>query len=126
METIENIKFIITLVSEGLIRVEIKNDVLIEKEDLIDNHKIFTKMLKGKQGLFLIVFRRGANATDDAKSEYANLERSKLKIADAIVVESTLLRIGAQFVFKFFKPEHQKKIFSNEQEGLKWLATFKS
>ena len=77
---------------------------------MIANEKAYFKMFKGKPGLLLGIFNVGVRMTDDAKSEFANIRRSNMKIADAAVIKSTAGRVAAQFILKFFKSSHKTKI----------------
>ena len=107
--------------NNGIIRVEIKPDILLEPKDLEENYIAYTQQLDVKNGLFQLVFNPGGEANVEARIKYANKDRSKIKKAEAIVIETLAHRLGANFYKKKFKPTHPVEIFTEEQEALDWL-----
>ena len=110
----------------GIIRVETKNDVLLESSDLDENCKIYKEKLKIRRGLFLIIFNPGGESNAEARAKFANPNRFKMKIAEALVIKTLPHRIESNFYKNKIKPQHPVKVFSKEKEAIEWLLSFES
>ena len=109
--------------NNNIIRVELKPDIQLKPEDLDENFIAYTKEFNIKDGLFLLVFNPGGESNLEARLKYASAERSKIKKAEAIVIETLAHRLGANFYKKKFNPTHPVKVFTKEQEAIDWLLT---
>lgn len=109
--------------NNNIIRVEIKPDILLEPMDLDENYEAYTQQLNIENGLFLLVFKPGAEANLEARIKYANPKRSKIKKAEALVINTLAHRLGANFYKKKFKPTHPVEIFTEEKEAVDWLLS---
>lgn len=49
---------------------------------------------------------------------------SRTRIAEAILVETTANRLMANVYVNYNKPRIPTKIFTNEEEAIKWLKSF--
>ena len=54
-------------------------------------------------------------------SNFANVERNKIKKAEALVVKSIEHTVEANFLLKKFNFNHPIKIFNNEEDATYWL-----
>ena len=123
IKSIETLKFNISLIEEDLIRIDVKPNVNVNKEDLDDNFKHYSNFLENKPALFLIVFGNNVTATEEARTELASYERDEIKIAEAAVIPSKITQIVAQLFMTFHKPQHPLRIFSKEEEAISWLLS---
>ncbi|NQY68098.1 MAG: hypothetical protein HRT72_10325 [Flavobacteriales bacterium] len=121
----ETDKFIIALIEDDLVRIDVKPNTVVEKKDIEENYIIYNEFLNGRPALFLVVFGEGVTASDEARLELANFKRDKIKIAEAGVVPSLVTRIMAQFFMAFFKPPRPIKMFTDEEAALKWLLQYR-
>ncbi len=115
---------IIEELPSGIFKITIKPNVEVTPEDLDESHKILMDLTGGKPALFLDIFPPSSDATLEARQRFADKKRNKIKKAEAFVVQSLPHRLIAKFHMNFYKPAHNIRIFSNEEDALKWLETF--
>lgn len=117
----------ITALRNGIIRVDMKSGVELEAEDLDENMQIYEKILgKGNSGLFLLVFQSDGSSSKEGREKFASLERSKIKKAEALVINTISHRMESNFYKNFFNPKHPVRIFDNELNAIDWLLSFES
>lgn len=115
----------ISLMKNGIVRVEGNPDIHIELEDMFENDKAFKKLLpKKKDAPFLVIFGDNASISEEAKHYFANKERSKIKRAEALVTPQLHHKLIAKSHLYFQKPTYPTKIFTNERDAIKWLKQF--
>lgn len=115
----------ISALSNGIIRVELKNNIELQPEDLDENMAIYKEILgQDEKGLFLLVFAQYGTSTKEGREKFASVERSLIKKAEALVVFTMGHRIESNFYKNFFNPKHPVRIFNNEEKALKWLLDF--
>jgi hypothetical protein len=109
--------------NNGIIRVETKKDVMLETEDLDENFDVFLKMQENEKELFLIVFGVGGESNFESRIKFAELRRSRIKKAEALVVRSLSHRIESNFYKNYFKLPHPVEVFDDEEKAVEWLLS---
>lgn len=122
---IETSKCYIEQLPNGIVRVETKEGVRVSQEDLAENDKIYKEQLKIDKALFLVVFGPEGISNFQSQKKFADNERGKMKIAEAIVVKTVEHNLDAKFFTKYFEIDHPLEIFSNEEEATRWLLAYK-
>ena len=118
---IETEKCVITILENGIIRLETKENVTLNENDLIEIENFYTKKLKVEDGLFLIVFSKGLRGDKTTKKRFVEERRQNLKKAEAIVMNNIDHKIEASFYLKQKKANHPIKTFDNEKDAIFWL-----
>jgi len=117
----------ISMIDHGIVRVQMKNKIELQPEDLDENMDIYKKILGEKaSGLFLLVFAPEGSSSKESREKFADPERAKIKKAEALVILNVSQRIESNFYKNFFDPRHPVRVFEDEQEAIKWLSTFES
>lgn len=125
METIIETKVgKISVMPDGIIRVDGNPDVHIEQKDMDENYAAFKTLVKGKDAPFLVIFGENASISREAREKFADWERSKIKRAEALVTPQLHHKLIARHHISSDKPEHPTKVFNNEAKALKWLKQF--
>ncbi len=76
-----------------------------------------------KKHMAVIDFGGDLTSTTEARAFYAASDYiKKYRLADAFLVNSVSVRIVANFFIKVNKPEVSTRLFSNEEDALKWLG----
>jgi len=86
----------------------------IELYDRFTGNKRYKKLVIGGMNMQSEVEARKLIATENAR-------RSKLIIAEAIVLRSKTAKLMGQMYLFFLKRPYPVKIFSNREDALKWL-----
>jgi len=116
----------ISALSNGIIRVEMKNDMQLMLEDLDENFSIYKDILGNKEnGLFLVVFAKEGQSSKEGREKFASPERTAIKKAEALVISTISHRIESNFYKNFFDPKHPVRLFEDEELAIKWLLSFK-
>lgn len=114
----------ISLLKNGIIRVYGNPDVDIEIDDMKENDMAFNSLLKGQAAPFLVIFGDNASISDEARNYFSDKERSKIKIAEALVTPQIHHKMIALFHCNVNKPSHPTEMFQQENEALLWLKQF--
>ena len=116
---------VIEQLPNGIVRIETKEGIRMTMEDLAENDKIYKEQLKIDRALFLVVFGPEGLTNFQSQKKFADPERNKMKIAEALVVKSVEHNLEANFHTHYFEIKHPLKIFSDEQEAVEWLLSQK-
>ncbi len=81
--------------------------------------------IKGVSHPSLFDIRKVKNSTKEARDYMAN-EGNELVKASAILIDSPLLRMMANFYISVNKPKNPTQMFTDEKHAIKWLQQFKS
>jgi hypothetical protein len=121
MDQIELEKCYLTILENGIIRLETKENISLSVNDLYEIEKFYHENLKIKSGLFLNVFSKGLVGDSKSKDQFVNFNNQNIKRAEAIVITDIGQRVEADFYLKHKKANHPIKIFDNEAEAKLWL-----
>lgn len=115
---------IIEDLGNGLIRVGVKEEKVIDKEGVKENREVFEQILKGQKGLILTVFNAFNTASKGVKEEFESQAHTDLKAAEAFVVSGLSNRIELDFFIQMTKSIYPTAVFNDEKEAMKWLMDF--
>jgi hypothetical protein len=118
---LETDKVHITLLDNSVFRILVKEDAKLDVNDLDRNYFFYLEHKTEPKALFLIVFEKGATTEKGATEKFFEKGRMKIKRKEAIVVSTLPHRIMANLYVGLTKRSHPTKIFSNEDDAIKWL-----
>lgn len=113
----------ITYNTDNIIRIKIFQGNELEEKDIKEIIKRCDEITGKKRHLVLLDGRGDVTATKEAR-EYGGNHISKTRIAEAILVETTANKLMANVYVSYNKPRIPTKIFTVEEEALKWLKSF--
>ncbi len=116
----------ITIVKDGFLRMTMLEDVMLELQDMKDNHAAENQIGNGKPHVILIDTRLNSMSTDEARKFTSGDEPTKYRIAVAILFQGLAGRIGANSLTKKYMPKAPTQTFDNEQEAIAWLESMLS
>jgi len=119
---LETDKVHITLLDNSIFRILVKEEAKLDIEDLDKNHSFFLEHKIEPKALFLIVFKNGATTEKGATEKFFEKGRMKIKRKEALVIATLPNRIMANLYVGLSKRSHPTKIFSNEEDAVKWLT----
>lgn len=123
-ETIEHTSFTAFLRSDGIVHFTMKEIEDYTVEIAKDQNQLLQKFGGGNKMPVMISFK-SYNPPNEESMQYGSSEEgSRYSKANAIVVDSLALRIGANFYLNFFKPKVPTRLFNSEQGAVKWLKKF--
>ena len=116
------------LIEDGFTLLTAKNNVEVELEDAIEIDDISYDLVEGKPFVTLVDGRNvRSNISHEARDFFANDEKiTKIRKAQAIVVNNLHTKLLANFYMKFYKPENPVKIFSDYDKAEKWVKEIKN
>ena len=80
--------------------------------------------MDGNDAPFLINFGINASISNEARHNFADLDRSCIKRAEALLIHQLHHRLIADFHINHFKPAIPTKVFDNEESAIRWLSRF--
>jgi hypothetical protein len=99
-----------------------------EKEETVELAKKMVKemgeMVNYKQVPILFKHQEFALPGKANRDYWATKEACPYSKAEAFIINSTAMRIIANFYLKINKPQRPTKMFTHEEEAIKWLKTF--
>lgn len=110
---------------EGILRTTFLEGAEIDLEEAKENLRSVRKLSGGNKILNLVDGRAYFTMTKRARDFAAGKESNEFNIACAIVSNSLTNRLLINFFITFHKPPAPVKMFSSEEEALKWLRKFK-
>ncbi|UKN01098.1 hypothetical protein K6119_15310 [Paracrocinitomix mangrovi] len=119
----------IALLDSGIIQIRYKADYEVELKDVMEVEKVFIDFSESAE-IFCLMDTSGRfnifskEAQKFLSNEASIVRENKLK-GSAVVIDNLPNRIIAQFFSKFYKPQFPMKIFSSQEEGMKWLSMLK-
>ena len=123
----DSIEIKVAVISErpdGIVLVQIKNDVEIGVQEINEMYAAFLKLTGGRKFVTLVYSGQGAHSTKEAREVASNHAESKLIVAEAILVDNLPHKLLATFYIKVHTPKRFTKIFTKETEAVKWLKKF--
>jgi hypothetical protein len=115
---------IVSLRSDGIIHLGIKDDVEVNVEDIREMNKAVEKIGGGRKFANLVTVGKYTTVSKEARDFAATDEANQYTLADAYVLHSFHQKIIANFFIKFNKPKLPVKFFDSEEEALEWLRQF--
>lgn len=109
------------LLKANFVKMVMKEDSVLELEDMLENHTAENKLTDGKPHVILIDTRLNSMSSDKARRFTSGDEPTKYRYAQAILFKGLAGRIGANSLVKNYKPKVPTQIFDDESEAIKWL-----
>jgi hypothetical protein len=109
---------------EGILYIRFNNNIDIELEDVQEIQDEGLKLSGGKPFCALAYLENRPASTPEARTFGATASYSKYRLADAIIVESGLMRLVTNIYINFNKPKVPTQMFETEEKAVAWLKTF--
>ena len=110
---------------EGIIRTLMHQSDSYGVEQAQEHIAAYAKLANGKKVPILADIRRLTTGADrEARQFYASEAGAKHTKAVALLVQSDVTRLLANFFFRFHKPAYPSRMFTNEVEAVEWLRGF--
>jgi hypothetical protein len=109
--------------SNDIVYVTFKDDCTLDiplQMRLLDYYREITD---GKLMHFIFMAAENVSITKEARDNAVKVEDQSMLGASAVVVDSLPYKLIANFYLKFNKPKRPYKVFSNEEEAVKWLQS---
>lgn len=112
-------------IDDMILRIKVKNNVIIDEKGLKENLEIYQRLLPDG-GYFLILFNDSNTADKTAKIPFEAFDRVKLKKGEAFVIENLAHRIELEYYINKTKKLYPTKVFELEEEAIAFLNELKS
>lgn len=114
------------LSEEGVVIAVAYPQPLHTLDDAIENSRINEELAGDIKRPFIIDLTKVTAMSREARAYYARPETKKFLTAVAIITESNLGRLVANFFIGLAKPALPTKMFNNYNEALEWVLQYKS
>ena len=109
--------------SNDIVYVTFKDDCNLDiplQMRLLDYYRDITD---GKLMHFMFFAAENVTLTKEARDNAVKIEDQSMLGATAVVVDTLAYKLIANFYLKFNKPKRPYKVFSKEDEAIKWLKS---
>jgi hypothetical protein len=113
----------ISLVERGIVRVKFRSDIILGKNDIIENVQASVKLSGGKHCAILET-SKNASINDEALRFAESPQNAQYRVANALILKSGSLKLLWHFFNSFFKPKVNNAVFVNEKKAIEWLRSF--
>lgn len=111
----------LSVLDNGYLLYEFRDDVHIDKEDIIRMIDAHTQLADGTPRYVLVITGARMSVSPEAR-KYDNRDiRLTITKAEALVVTNLPTRIGTNFYYSMMKPPYPMKSFGNEEKAFNWL-----
>ena len=114
----------ISLREDGLIKYDYFQNSHDTLEDARTHLKAIASIHPPKRRSFLIDIRPCAGIDREARAYYSSEEAARYATAIALLVESPVTQVMANFFIGFNRPPVPTRLFTSEAEALAWLKGF--
>jgi hypothetical protein len=121
MQTIETKTAYISILKENFVKMEMKENALLELEDMMENHLAEQRITNGRTHVVLIDTRKNSMSSDEARKFSSGDGPIQYRFAVAILFGGLAGRIIANSLLQKYTPRVLTRIFSEEKEAIEWL-----
>lgn len=114
----------IFLREDGIIQINIKNDIIISKNDVMEIVDCIEEVSQQKKYPVLILAGDYTLPESEARPYIASAEANRYTICNAFVINGVAQKLMANVFMKIDRPATPTKFFNTENEALNWLKTF--
>ena len=108
-------------VYEGIIRLQLNDRADIEVHHIDEIYKANQRLSEGSKYSLLVIIGKYTNVSPEARELAANKELSKNRTSLAFVTDSLAHKLVVNFFIKFNRPSTPTKLFTDEEEAIRWL-----
>ncbi|HXB40311.1 MAG TPA: STAS/SEC14 domain-containing protein [Bacteroidia bacterium] len=109
---------------DGIARTVVKKNAEVKLKEAVENTEAVFSLFKDKKFPLLIDSRYIKYITKEARDHFSINNRETVIICFGILIDSPLSRVIGNFFMGLNKPSVPAKLFTNEEEALKWLKKF--
>ncbi len=121
MRKITTTKADVTLVEPDQVKIQIHDQVELDKEDMLAINAAKFRLVGDKKHIVLFIPGKLGSITQAAREVSASPEVNRNALAKAIVVSTISQRLIGNFFINVNKPPAPTRVFSSEEEALTWL-----
>ncbi len=122
-ESIKKLSFgTIVKLGEDFLKVTVNSEATIDIPQMEEITEAYDDMVgPGKPFYLVTILPNDLNPSKELRDYWRRPERSRRKLAEAVVITGTAMALIASFVSKFEKPSHRIEYFKNEKEAIVWI-----
>jgi hypothetical protein len=107
-----------------ILHIRFLDGIELELEDVKEIFQVGLQLSDGKPYCALADVRNNPLSSPEARAFGADKAYSEFRLADAILVESTMMKLIASVYINFNKPKVPTRMFNSEEKALSWLKEF--
>ena len=114
-----------SLGDDGILRTAVLPDVEETMADAIENVRAMKSLVKGRRYPVLADMRLFKGVDREVRAYYAGPETTGVVSAVAIIVRSLAQRVMGNWFITWNKPQFPSRLFTSQDEAMKWLDGFR-
>lgn len=121
MKKTELDKAYIELLAPNIIQVTVKDNSVMDVEDIIDIKQVNLELTQDHNYGLIIESGKYTSISNEARTMMTTKAIEEKRAATAIVIHNLAQRLLADFFMRINKPSIPTKIFSNKESALEWI-----
>jgi hypothetical protein len=109
---------------DGILYARIYEGAEMELSDVKEIYDAGLQLSEGKPYCCLADVRGNPSSTPDSRAFGAAEGYSEFRLADAILANSTMMKLVVNVYINFNKPRVPTKMFDSEEKAVEWLKSF--
>ena len=114
----------ITLREDGIVYVLFHKNVTLDLALQMLMLNIYNEVAGNRKRPFLIEAMKGVKVSKEAKDNALRIESEAPGLAYAVIADSFVYKVIANFYLTIKTPRNPYKVFSKKEEAVKWLQGF--
>ena len=122
--SIETSTSILERTGEGIVIVRKKKNCYVDLDGAKEDYEAHQKLAGNSPSPVMLVMNEMLNASAEAREFFSLPLHAEYRLAEAYVVNNLAIRMLVTFYMRTVKKTYPIKIFSREDDAMKWLRTF--
>jgi hypothetical protein len=112
---------------EDFLKVTVDSEAVIDIPQMEEISEAYNGLLGPDKPFYILtILPNDLNPSKELRDYWRRPERSRRKLAEAIVIKGIAMAIIANFVSRFERPQHRMEYFKNEKEASVWIEKVRS
>jgi hypothetical protein len=118
---LEKENYLISIISQHTLYIQIKDFMELEMEDIIEMQEWVVLQTKEEKLVNLIQFGNGSSASREAREYASSPEGNNITIGSALLVRNMAQQLIIDYYMKFNNPIFPTKAFYKREKAEKWI-----
>jgi hypothetical protein len=106
---------------DSILYVSFNDGADVDRADVEEIYSEGLKMSGGKPYMTLSDIRNNPTSSPEARAFAATCDYAKFRLADALLADSSVMSLVANFYIRFNKPKVPTRLFNSKEKAVNWL-----
>lgn len=112
---------------DDFLKVTVDSEALVDIPQMEEISEAYNGLMGPDKPFYILtILPNDLNPSKELRAYWRRPERSRRKLAEAVVIKGIAMAIIANFVSRFERPQHRIEYFKNEREASVWIEKVRS